>query len=100
MGFAVSWVLAQSTTSDSTKKTTDTSHTDKPRILMSYGLGDNEHQWSKDSTGNRSHQTYPKAYIGITFSRLDLGLATLVDNGSFTLSPQKPVFTLSVMENE
>jgi len=28
------------------------------------------------------------AFMGITFSRLDLGLATLVDNGSFTLSPQ------------
>jgi len=27
-------------------------------------------------------------YFGITFSRFDLGLATLIDNGSFTLSPQ------------
>ncbi len=88
IGFAVTCVFAQNTTSDSTKKTTDTSHTDKPRILISYGMGDNEHHWTNDSTGNRSHQTYPKAYIGITFSRFDLGLATLIDNGSFTLSPQ------------
>ena len=88
IGFAVTCAFAQNTTPDSSKKTTDTTHTDKPRILISYGLGDNEHHWSKDSTGNRSHQTYPKAYIGITFSRFDLGLATLIDNGSFTLSPQ------------
>jgi len=88
IGFAVTFVFAQNTTPDSTKKTTDTSHTDKPKILISYGSDDKEHQWPKDSTGYRSHQTYPKGYIGITFSRFDLGLATLIDNGSFTLSPQ------------
>lgn len=30
----------------------------------------------------------PKVILGITFSRFDLGLATLLDNGSFTLSPE------------
>ena len=30
----------------------------------------------------------PKVILGITFSRFDLGLATLMDNGSFTLSPE------------
>jgi hypothetical protein len=29
-----------------------------------------------------------KVILGITFSRFDLGLATLLDNGSFTLSPE------------
>ncbi len=35
-----------------------------------------------------STKIYPKFSFGITLARLDLGLATLVDNGSFTLSPQ------------
>ncbi len=30
----------------------------------------------------------PKVIVGITFARFDLGLATLIDNGSFTLSPE------------
>lgn len=43
--------------------------------------------WSDDSTHHyKGH--YPRGFIGITFSRFDLGLATLVDHGSFTLQKQ------------
>ena len=37
--------------------------------------------------GNDHHQSQGRPFIGLTFSRFDLGLATLIDNGSFTLSP-------------
>ncbi len=36
---------------------------------------------------NGGHHAQGHPFIGLTFSRFDLGLATLVDNGSFTLSP-------------
>ncbi|QQL49113.1 outer membrane beta-barrel protein [Mucilaginibacter ginkgonis] len=41
-----------------------------------------------DTTPVKEHSKAPGFSIGITLARLDLGLATLVDNGSFTLSPQ------------
>ena len=41
----------------------------------------------KDSTKYTYHKA-PGFSYGLTFSRFDLGLATLVDNGSFKLSPQ------------
>jgi hypothetical protein len=41
-----------------------------------------------DTIVTHSTRIYPKFSIGLTLARLDLGLATLVDNGSFTLSPQ------------
>lgn len=43
------------------------------------------------SNAKRSSTTYkrrPKAIVGITFARMDVGFATLLDNGSFTLSPE------------
>src|SRR5471030_2541634 len=42
----------------------------------------------KDADSIKRESTYPKFSFGLTLSRLDLGLATLVDNGSFTLSAQ------------
>jgi hypothetical protein len=84
-GIFVTGVFAQNTPADTSKKSADTVNTQGPRILISYG----KHQDSNDSTWRHHNtQTYPKGYIGITFSRFDLGLATLVDNGSFTLSAQ------------
>ncbi len=46
-----------------------------------------EHEVVKDSTRYSYHKA-PGFSFGLTFARFDLGLATLVDNGSFTLSPQ------------
>lgn len=42
----------------------------------------------KDNKEVKTYSKKPKVILGITFSRFDLGLATLLDNGSFTLSPE------------
>jgi hypothetical protein len=83
IGLAVTCVSAQTATTDSAKKVRDTMKNEDPELSIHYG----KHHWPNDSTRYKS-SIYPKAYIGITFARFDLGLATLVDNGSFTLSPQ------------
>ena len=72
----------QSMPADTAKKLEDTA-TDK-----GFSITLNYHKRHKADTAYHHANGYPKAYIGITFSRFDLGLATLVDNGSFTLSPQ------------
>ncbi|HVW96566.1 MAG TPA: outer membrane beta-barrel protein [Mucilaginibacter sp.] len=65
---------------------TSSSRKDKGfRIYAGYGE-EGKHHWSKDTTTYSDH-AYPRASFGLTFSRFDLGLATLIDNGSFTLSP-------------
>lgn len=71
-------VMAQS---DSTKAKADTS-THKKNWGVELGL---------DGEGRSTSQKASKApgfSWGITFSRFDLGLTTLLDNGSFTLSPK------------
>jgi hypothetical protein len=71
--------FAQDTKTDTVKK--DTS-------------GDHNWSWSNHEDGDTTfhhrhhYNRYPQPSIGLTFSRFDLGLATLVDNGSFTLSRQ------------
>ncbi|MFI5137190.1 MAG: outer membrane beta-barrel protein [Sphingobacteriales bacterium] len=80
----VSGVFAQNLAADTNKKLGDTTQTEGPRYLVKHG----DHQFSNDTIAHNSGKHYPKFSIGITFSRFDLGLATLVDNGSFTLSPQ------------
>ncbi|HEY8782090.1 MAG TPA: PorT family protein [Mucilaginibacter sp.] len=84
--FTTGHLFAQNMPADTGKKSEDSSQTAEPKILISYGkhLSSNE----KPDTAWHNKQHYPKGYLGITFSRFDLGLATLVDNGSFTLSPQ------------
>jgi hypothetical protein len=87
---AVTGVFAQNTTTDSVK--TDTArHKKGVKIKLGYGedgseLGINQ---GRDTVGDHHHHSKAPGFsFGITFSRLDLGLTTLVDNGSFTLSPQ------------
>lgn len=70
------------TVADSTKKNADTTQKSGPKFSVNYW---NHHR--RDTTRN-SNKRYPRGFIGITLSRFDLGLATLVDNNSFTLSPQ------------
>ena len=71
--------FAQDTKTDTVKK--DTS-------------GNHNWSWSNHEDGDTTfhhrhhYNRYPQPSIGLTFSRFDLGLATLVDNGSFTLSRQ------------
>jgi hypothetical protein len=82
---AASGVFAQDTKTDSAKTTNDTTkfHTKSGHDIQ-MGFGD-DYKSKRDSV---NHSDYPKASIGLTFSRFDLGLATLIDNGSFTLSKQ------------
>ncbi|MDP9077417.1 MAG: PorT family protein [Bacteroidota bacterium] len=73
------------TSKDSTKAASDS--TKSRGFKMSVGYGDEgDKKWPKDTVHHES--AYPRISFGLTFSRFDLGLATLVDNGSFTLSPQ------------
>jgi len=83
---AASGVFAQSTKTDSVKTSTDTTwthHNDNDN--------DDDDNWDNNFYHRHRHHrddVYPRGFAGITFSRFDLGLATLVDNGSFTLSPK------------
>src|ERR1700679_4473 len=79
---ATLFVFGQSAKTDSTKKAADTAK-DEGSFSIHIGGGD------RGSDSSYHYKTrYPKGFIGITFSRFDLGLATLVDHGSFTLRPQ------------
>jgi hypothetical protein len=80
---AASGVFAQDK-SDTTKTKADTAKTKIKAGLGDEGLEYETHK--KNDTTYHHANSYPKGYIGITFSRFDLGFATLIDNGSFTLS--------------
>ncbi|ASU32084.1 outer membrane beta-barrel protein [Mucilaginibacter xinganensis] len=77
--------FAQNKPADSTKTGNDSTKSKSFKLSVGYD-DDNDHRSQKDTTP--SNRAYPKFSFGLTFSRFDLGLATLVDNGSFTLSPQ------------
>jgi hypothetical protein len=79
---AASGVFAQDTKTDSTKTDTSKYHTTSGHHFQT-GFGDDYHNGN-----DKKSRIYPKGSFGLTFSRFDLGLATLVDNGSFTLSPK------------
>ncbi len=90
---AASTLFAQNTKTDSTKTSTDTVKAKKDKLKLGFGEEGTEFEINTDKDALRiksvQHTTsYPKASIGLTFSRFDLGLATLIDNGSFTLSPK------------
>jgi hypothetical protein len=77
--------FAQNTHADSSKAKSDSTKEKGFKLTLGYG-DEAEHRWPKDTIYHS--KAYPKFSFGLTFSRFDLGLATLVDNGSFTLSPQ------------
>ena len=79
LGAAAMGVFAQA---DSTKTVSDTTVTKKAKYKVSFNLH------SKRDTTTKKPSKAPGFSIGLTFARFDLGLATLVDNGSFTLSPK------------
>ena len=80
---AASTVFAQDTKTDTTNNTSDSTKTYHFRT----GFGKDYNDDDERDTTNYHHKA-PGFSIGLTFSRFDLGLATLVDNGSFTLSPK------------
>jgi outer membrane protein with beta-barrel domain len=77
---AAGTVFAQDTKTDTVKSGQDT--------IITKHYNDDEDDYEFWHRHHHRNDTYPKGFIGITFSRFDLGLATLVDHGSFTLSPQ------------
>ncbi len=72
---------------DSTKTSADTAKTSKGTSIK-LGSGEDAATININKKDSSSYHTKTKVFFGITFSRFDLGLATLIDNGSFTLSPQ------------
>jgi hypothetical protein len=86
------FLFAQGKGIDTIRVKADTIHKKKSTIRLGYGddateININKNKKNVDTTTRHSSE-YPKFSFGITLARLDLGLATLVDNGSFTLSPQ------------
>ncbi|HTI61116.1 outer membrane beta-barrel protein [Mucilaginibacter sp.] len=82
---AATTLFAQDTKTDSVKSSADTSNNGDIHIGY-HDDDDNSMPWRHHR--HHDEHSYPKASIGLTFSRFDLGLTTLIDNGSFTLSPQ------------
>ncbi|MDB5158728.1 MAG: PorT family protein, partial [Mucilaginibacter sp.] len=86
---AAGFVFAQSTPADSARNTTDTTTTHNKHVKVKLGFGDDVPQVNINSNGPdtayHAHKA-PGFSFGVTFSRIDLGFATLIDNGSFTLS--------------
>ena len=78
--------LALAQTADTVKKSTDTTK-HAADTSGSFTIHYGGHFNDKD-TSHHKDKSYPRGFIGITFSRFDLGLAKLVDNGSLTLQPQ------------
>jgi len=81
---AATGVFAQT---DSTRASTDTVKRTRIRIGISSEGAGFEPKYKNDTTRHQ-HSKAPGFRFGLTFSRMDLGLTTLIDNGSFTLSPQ------------
>lgn len=80
---AASGVFAQDTKTDTVKSSADTV---KDKNGVHFGINDDDEMMFNHKKHHR-HSSYPQASMGLTFSRFDLGLTTLIDNGSFTLSP-------------
>jgi hypothetical protein len=70
---------------DSTIIKTDTTVTVRKKRAITFSFGDRK---AKVDSARKARAGAPGFNFGITFSRFDIGLATLIDNGSFTLSPQ------------
>jgi hypothetical protein len=69
----------------------DTTRATKKGIKITIGIKDDDSSHVKmftDSTSIKPKHTPSGFKFGLTLSRFDLGFATLIDNGSFTLSPQ------------
>lgn len=80
-------MFAQGTTADSTNtKKADSVKT--KRVKVKLGFGEDVAGVSVNDRDTAYHASKAPGFsFGLTFTRFDLGLATLIDNGSFTLSP-------------
>ena len=71
---------------DSSKVKTDNTQKTKVRVGISEDGAEFDAKYKRDSSRHESKA--PGFSWAITFSRFDLGLTTMIDNGSTTLSPQ------------
>jgi opacity protein-like surface antigen len=84
IGFAQDTTTTTTTTTVKNGDTTVVTTVEKKQRIK-FSFGDRK---AKVDSARKARAGNPGFNFGITFSRFDLGLATLVDNGSFTLSPQ------------
>lgn len=89
-GFAQTTTTTTTTiTTDSAKHVTDTTIVTKKRVRIKLGIGnDVPYVSSYDTSAAVKPSKAPGFSFGVTFSRIDLGFATILDHGSFTLSPK------------
>src|SRR5687768_10882915 len=84
IGFAQDTTTTTTTTTVKNGDTTVVTTVEKKQRIK-FSFGDRK---AKVDSARKARAGNPGFNFGITFSRFDIGLATLVDNGSFTLSPQ------------
>lgn len=84
IGFAQDTTTTTTTTTIKNGDTTKVTTVEK-KVRVSFKFGNRK---ARVDSARKARAGKPGFNFGITFSRVDLGLATLIDNGSFTLSPQ------------
>jgi len=85
-GFSIQNTFAQDTVTTTTTVTTVKKKNEGKTFSLTLGIGGDD-SGKKDST-NQADSNKGKFIGGITFTRMDLGFTRLVDNNSFTLSPE------------
>lgn len=87
ISIAAAGVFAQSGT-DSTKTVVRDTVIKGKKMKVKLGFGEDVTQVSVNDKDTVDHPLKAPGFsFGLTFTRFDLGLATFIDNGSFTLSP-------------
>lgn len=83
--FAITTLFAQNTPADTAKKqmADTTVKVKKRKLTVSFGKSDDDAKADTSYTASKE----PGFSAGLTFTRFDIGLTTLNDNGSFKLSP-------------
>lgn len=77
-------VYNKSLPTDSTKTSRTVTKSKKTEVSLSIGKSDESRSEEDGSKGSR----HSGVSFGLTFARFDIGFSKLIDNGSFTLSPE------------
>lgn len=70
---------------DKNKALTDSTKTDRKTKTVIISIGESDNKQDKTDSVKRPSSRFS---MQLTFARVDLGLSTYIDNGSFTLSPE------------
>lgn len=84
-GHGFAQTTTTTTTTTVTKNDTTVTTVEKKEQVVNFNFHGRK---AKADSTRHAKAGKPGFNFGITFSRFDIGLATLIDNGSFTLSPQ------------